>query len=370
MLKTKFPIVEVYFILSILWGIGYPDPIRYPLYAALPGLLCCGALFYKRIYIPPLKYFLFLIISVTLTFAVSEYLYSTIYITSLEFFIISIFSFSPLLLASNMIFQRIINAAKLAVLTNSIFLIYQAISTDNLFISGVYPEPSHLGMTIGPILVFLFTIPRAKLFALLNLMVILILSPSTTLLVSIFFFSFFWKFRFKSSVKFCFISFLFLLSSLVFLGVVIFLGFDEYIDKSASLYAWTNGFSKAIKIVYDGNYYGMGPFGWIPESGEDSSSSLGLDLLNQRDLASIIPFGFASYGIMFPPFFIGLWAYLTMYSRRNQIDMILSILLLSFLATFCFRWVGVTLSPFLPLFALLLLVRSGLLERAMATKAS
>ena len=191
MLKTKFPIVEVYFILSILWGIGYPDPIRYPLYAALPGLLCCGALFYKRIYIPPLKYFLFLIISVTLTFAVSEYLYSTIYITSLEFFIISIFSFSPLLLASNMIFQRIINAAKLAVLTNSIFLIYQAISTDNLFISGVYPEPSHLGMTIGPILVFLFTIPRAKLFALLNLMVILILSPSTTLLVSIFFFSFF-----------------------------------------------------------------------------------------------------------------------------------------------------------------------------------
>jgi len=245
----------------------------------------------------------------------------------------------------------------LAISLNSAYLVSQYIAGDGGFISGFYPEPSHLGYTIGPLLIILIANKKTRLSGATNFLIAGFASPSATLLFSAIVTATIWFFRFIKPIKLLSLSILLVLLSIGLLLIASFYLENLLEVKQASLQIWLYGFVRASETFHNISPFGVGPFGWIPQGGEEDASSLAIELMNQRDLASLIPFGFASLGLFFPIIFLMVLHFLSNFDKDSNLDVILSIIVLGYILTFCFRWAGITLAPILVFASLLIAIR-------------
>ena len=123
-------------------------------------------------------------------------------------------------------------------------------------------------------------------------------------------------------------------------------------------YSWLK-----YSLINLSNYpLGMGPFGWIDIINNSHPISLCkgealckingslITNLNKRDLASFTSFGLASFGVLFPLVLFSLLNFLCkfkvfiseLYFRLDPI----SILSITYIFTFMFRWTGLTAGPY------------------------
>lgn len=353
-----FPGLPVFFLSLILfssfnWGFLYPDIFRLPMYFLISLFFVLTRLkIDKSFTIRPWLTFLFLY-----TVLVSmDKVYSTIYIVLVSVFTLQLSKSINDAVLSQLTVSSLTNTIAFTVLFSILALILLSYNSDKQFPAGFFPEPSHFGLTLGPLMAYLIFTTKYRYFGLVAVALAAIYSPSSTFFLSLTVFSIFWKFRKINSANFIILYYSLLGAALLILACIGLLPQLDAYMKSESYLIWNYGFLRAFDVILDNNYFGVGPFGWV-SSGESDATSMAIELMNQRDLASLIPFGFASYGIAFPVIFVVFNAFLLKYKRSDEIDTLLSILMLTYIFIFCFRWVGLTLSPILVLFAFVIACR-------------
>lgn len=357
--NVKYYALTAYIFFSIAWGLGYPNYFRFPIYIIFCPIFVLISIFNNKIYKIPAGTIIFSLSLLFFTYLI-ERKHESIYYVSFLLIYFSLVSANLKSVIFNInLFDTFLNVIKKVLFVALIANFYQIYFNNDLFISGIFPEPSHLGFSLGPLIGILLFVRPTRYIAIFYLIAFLTFSPSSTLVLSLVIFIVFWRLREYSKYKLLSLT-IFSLAIGVF--VLIFMGiyFPEFAEKkNASQFAWLYGFVRAFEFFPSASVFGVGPFGWIPITGEEDASSLALELLNQRDLASLIPFGLASYGIVFIPFlFFGIF-YLICFDKKSIEDASLSIILLTYLITFCFRWAGPTLNPFLPLVGLLVSYRAS-----------
>jgi hypothetical protein len=256
--------------------------------------------------------------------------------------------------------SKLLKTMSLVISINSFVMVIQYIFKTTNPVVGLFPEPSHIGYTLGPLFAVLLFSKFTRSSALINLSIAVLLAPSATLYFSFIVTIAIWLAR--DAYKFVIFNYIvgiFLAASAVlYISDVNGWAISEY--KGASLRIWLYGYIRAIDVMSNISVFGVGPFGWISAYGEDDASSLAIELMNQRDLASILPFGLASFGIVFPAVFLYI-IYLTLrFDKKNPLDVLFSIIVLGYLVSACFRWAGPTLSPLLIFGSILIAIRWAL----------
>lgn len=346
---------------SVLWGIGYPSPIRYPLYIA------CVALFSFGFKLKPsniaIKLICYILIVLVISIFNSKLLFNKVYFSFLGLFLLSLYAILNQIPQKVISLQSFSKALLIGVYINSIFLVIQYTYSENTFLSGLYPEPSNLGYTLGPILAFLFFVDNLRIHSIINTSITVFLSPSSTLLLGLIVFGILWFIRNKRHHKVFLLTLLILLSTSLLIVVLSLKNDYFYKEKLASTQVWLNGYRKAYNcVLIEKHYFGVGPFGWISQDGENAvleSTLLESNFieLNQRDLGSMIPFLLCSYGLLVLPILIFVIYQLSKYDNNNIFEMMISLLLLTYFVVFSFRWAGFVLSPFLTLVAFYLYLK-------------
>ena len=339
---------------SVLWGAFYPNIFRFPAYQwfALLFVLTTFRLNINR------KLIIVGLAVLTYTALIADYFSTFLYCFVIISFIYLFSSSSIPVLESIKSDNKLKKYINTAITLNSVVLVYQYAFVDTQFISGFFPEPSHLGYTLGPILALMVTNNSTQRLALVNLFICYMLSPSLTLIVSFVVTYIVWLVRAIHKL-----TLFILIVSMLLIGVVSLYYFNTFEltaleSKNESLQIWLFGYVRAFDLLTNVSIFGAGPFGWIAESGEEDASSFAIELMNQRDLASMIPFGIASFG----PFFIFLLLYILYlvlkFDISDSLDTFLSLVVLGFILSACFRWAGFTLTPLLVFGSFLIAVRS------------
>ena len=340
---------------SVLWGIGYPSPIRYPLYITCVALWGFGLKL--KLSNKVIKWLNYIFIVLVISIFNSNLLFNKLYFSFLGLFLLFLYAMLNQIPKKVISLQNFSKALLIAVYINSIFLVIEYTYSKSNFLGGLYPEPSNLGYTLGPILAFLFFVNNLRIHSLINASITVFLSPSSTLLFGLIVFGILWLIRKKRPHKIFLLAMLILLTTSLLI-VVLSLKNDYFSsEKLASSQVWLNGYKKAYNcVLIEKHYFGVGPFGWISQNGENvvlESKLLESNFieLNQRDLGSMIPFLLCSYGLLVIPIIIFVVYQLSKYDNTNIFEMMVSLLLLTYIVVFSFRWAGFVLSPFLTLVA-------------------
>lgn len=383
--------IKIFFITSILWGIGYPQIFRLPLYFFTSILIIVTSNRFTNIVIllnqlekfNIKKYFKFrkinLLVLPLVFYLFTWNLYSLLYVFCIIVFIICITYFSNThdLLNTNSIYD-------LSVI--SIFIVAISVpfrGSFSEFVSaspGLFPEPSNLGFTIGPVLGVLTGKRNYRPLGFLGILFFSSFCFSRSLWIS-YLISVFLSIKFKNNFKSVYLS-------LCILGLIILASFSLYFfaDRMVNIYDNHAELSKySSTLIWYGwlkqslinliNYpLGIGPFEWIdnirflPEALFHENNVIPylqkcnfesfckvdgflITGLNIRDLASLLSFGIASFGALFPVFLFMLIHKLC--STRIQISPEfytlhpLSVLCISYICTYMFRWTGFTAGPLL-----------------------
>jgi hypothetical protein len=339
---------------SVLWGAFYPNILRLPAYQWLAFLFVLTTF---RINVNR-KFIIVGLLFLTYTAFIAEYFSSFLYCLAIISFIYFFSSSSIAILKFTTSINKLKSYIIIAITLNSVVLVYQYAFVDTQFISGLFPEPSHLGYTLGPLLALMAVNNSTKRLSLVNLSICYLLSPSVTLAVSFVVTYILWLVRAKDKLILFAVVVLMLLIGSVSLYCYSAFELAGSQAKNESLQIWLFGYFRAFDLLTNVSIFGVGPFGWIPESGEQDASSFAIELMNQRDLASMIPFGIASFG----PFFVFLLLYFLYLVLKFDVsdywDTFFSLVVLGFIVSACFRWAGFTLTPLLIFASVLIAVRS------------
>ena len=378
---------RLFFVFSIIWGLCYPVPLRYPIYIWITPLLLLSSksfrdikfLKFKRNFYLTIKNFLIsknCIFFIPIIFSI--YLwepYNFIYSVALIIFVLVIrrqFKYEYLEENDWIYKSCLISIVFVALSIPFVGSFHETVPAS----PGPYPEPSHLGFSLGPVLGLLTRKKKYSLLGIIGIAFFCIFSFSKSLILGYFFsliLSTRLNFKLKSR-KAAVLIIIFLIIIISFKAIIMLRveGLSENeIDYSifASSLIWfywlKNSFLELLV-----NPLGMGPFGWlnsglenpllIPEcnyevlckySGEFVTS------LNQRDLASLTAFGISSFGFLFPFYLFLLINRIcknTINNSKNYFQLEpISILLISYICIYMFRWTGFTAGPFLGLICLM-----------------
>ncbi len=339
---------------SVLWGAFYPNILRLPAYQWL-ALLFVLTTFRLSV---NTKFIIVGLPVLTYTAFVAQYFSSFLYCFAIISFIYFFSSSSIAALKFTESNNKLKNYIFIAITLNSAVLVYQYAFLDTQFISGLFPEPSHLGYTLGPLLALMAVNNSTQRLSLVNLSICYLLSPSLTLTVSFVVTYILWLVRaINKMILFAAVVLMLLIgaASLYYYNTFELAASQA---KNESLQIWLFGYVRAFDLLTNVSIFGVGPFGWIPERGEEDASSFAIELMNQRDLASMIPFGIASFG----PLSIFLLLYLLYLVLKFDVsdywDTFFSLVVLGYIVSACFRWAGFTLTPLLIFASVLIAVRS------------
>ncbi len=383
--------LRIILITSILWGIGYPNIFRIPLYVYIITLsiILTNAFrlnnlrnifdslnLYKRFKFKKIYYLWILLL---LIYFFMWETYSVFYVLIILGFVLfgSYFLKTEQITSKNWFYNSLLISVSLAA------IVVPLVGPFNQYVSAspsLFPEPSNLGFTLGPVLGLLTFKKGYRFFGIFGIIFFHYFCFSRSLWIGYVFSSLISrKFNSKLSSP--------ILASGIFFVIVfsvsgLFL-FAARIENSFSINAESIQYP-SILIWYTWLKYslhkiveyplGMGPFGWISLINNSDPISLCqgealckingsiTTILNQRDLASFISFGLASFGVLFPLFLFSFLNYLCkfkifiskLYFKLNP----LSILLISYIFTYMFRWTGLTAGPLLGLLFLLLALQS------------
>lgn len=339
---------------SVLWGTFYPNILRFPAYQwfAILFVLATFSLNLNR------KFLIVGLHVLAYTAFIAEYFSSFFYCFAIISFIYFFSSSSIAVLKLRKLNDKLKYYIMIAITLNSVVLVYQYAFVDTQFISGLFPEPSHLGYTLGPLLALMVVNNSTQRVSLVNLSICCLLSPSLTLTISFIVTYVLWLVRaLDKLILFSLVILLLLISaaSLYYFNI-----FESVASqaKNESLQIWLSGYIRAFDILTNVSIFGVGPFGWIPEGGEEDASSFAIELMNQRDLASMIPFGIASFGPLFVFLLLYLLYLVLKFDVSDYWDTFFSLVVLGYIVSACFRWAGFTLTPLLVFASVLIAVRS------------
>ena len=390
-------LLNIFFITSIVWGIGYPELFRLPFYLFFSILIILTSKNLKNI---KLKFNKFQKTDLKQHFKLKNL---SILIVPLFFYlftwnIYSIFYSLCVLFYSYLIinFSRSINFLNKNHIYNlsiiSIFIVLISVpfrGPFNEFVlasPGLFPEPSHLGFTVGPLLGILSRNKKYQPLGFLGILFFHFFCFSRSLWLG-YLFSIVIGRKFKTNFKSVYLSLfilglIFLVSfSLYFFAERITNIYDNQIDlsKYASTLIWYYWLKQSlINLIH--HPLGIGPFAWLgnetflPEAVIKNSEFIPyLDVcdyksfckfdgnlitgLNIRDLSSLLTFGLISFGALFPIylFFLlrNLCSFKIQISKEFYILHPLSVLCISYVFVYMFRWTGLIAGPFLGVFCLL-----------------
>ena len=384
--------IKLFFIFSLLWGIGYPYMFRYPLYISIAPFILITSNKFKYFKLSELtKYFStlkkdikfsrFFIVSIVVVLYFFYWTsYSFIYATSLLAFVFILRFFVKLedIDDEDWIYKSIIIAIIIAGLSLPFFGSYskiyylETIRASN----GLYPELSHLGFSLGPALGLLTKKKSFRIYGILGTIYFVIFSFSRTLIIS-YLFTLFLPKRFNNKLKshhlatiiFCLLAFIYSIKGFLLLGL-------ENIETSqinpiwGSSIVWFYRLKQSLSILIT-NPIGLGPFGWLTNGVDLSTrfmpecdfnvickySGKFLTSLNHRDLASLNSFGIASFGILYPYYLFlvlnNICKKTIKVSEKYYVLEPISILLISYIFIYMLRWTGFTAGPLLGLFCLM-----------------
>tara|TARA_B100000989_G_C19530674_1_gene469589 strand:- start:3747 stop:4976 length:1230 start_codon:yes stop_codon:yes gene_type:complete len=383
--------LRIILITSILWGIGYPNLFRIPLYVfVITGSLILSNLLridnirniftslnlYKSFKPKRIYYFWFLLLLIYLFIWKTFSLFYLLII--LSFILIgSYFLKTETIISKNWFYNSLVISISLAAICVPI------VGPFNQYVSAspsIFPEPSNLGFTLGPVLGLLTFKKGYRFFGIFGIIFFHFFCFSRSLWIGYLFSGLISK-KFNSKL-----SSLILASGIIlaiFISVTILFLYAARIEyifpinnkiiQYPSILIWYNWLK--FSLINIAQYpLGMGPFGWIELLNNSNTISLCqgealckingsiITILNKRDLASFISFGLASFGILFPIFLFSFLNFLCkfkiviskFYFRLDP----LSILIISYIFTFMFRWTGLTAGPLLGLLFLLLGLQS------------
>lgn len=384
--------LRIILITSLLWGIGYPNFFRIPLYIyiIIASVILSNSFridnlrnilksfninkFFKSNKINYLYFLLLLIYFFTWkTFSI---IYMLIIISFTLF--CSYFIKTEDITSKDWFYNSLVITVSLAAIS------VPFVGPFNQYVSAspsLYPEPSSLGFTMGPILGLLTFKKGYRTFGIFGILFFNYFCFSRSLWIGYLFTSFInRKFNHKLSSPILasgiFCLFIFSVSVLFFFVARIenVFSIDNGIIQYSSILVWYGWLKYSLQnlIQYP---FGMGPFGWIELinyldplnlcHGEVICKINGsiTTSLNQRDLASFTSFGFASFGLFFPLLlysFINYFCHFKitcskLYFKLNP----LSILIISYTFTFMFRWTGLTAGPLLGVICLFLALKSN-----------
>ena len=241
---------------------------------------------------------------------------------------------------------------------------------------GLFPEPSHLGFSIGPVLGVLTRKKKYSFIGVIGMTFFCIFSFSKSLIISYFFSIIFGK-RFNSKFKSQKAALVIIFSLIIIISVKSLLmyqveGFNEnQIDFGifGSSLIWFFWVKHSLVEIFV-SPFGTGPFGWL-QGGLEAPLLIRecnyktlcfylgefITSLNQRDMASLFAFGLSSFGFLYPFYLF----YLLNKICKNTIKVSnnyyklepISILLLSYISTYMFRWSGFTAGPLIGLLCLM-----------------
>lgn len=221
-----------------------------------------------------------------------------------------------------------------------------------LFPAGVFPEPSHLGFTMGPALVFLWGAPGSRVFAAVVAGLLALVAPSGTLVAAIVIGLVISRLRRWPALVVAAVI------ALPFVSLLATIRADPFMaeHKYASAFVWLNGFDRAIQYS-EQSWFGMGPFGWIQDAADAENSELNLSAMNIRDLASLAPFTLASFGVVgVALLLVAVWRLSGIAAAPNTAGAMAAVALI-LIGTHLFRWSGFLLSPLPAVIVLLLASR-------------
>ena len=381
--------LNIIVISSILWGVGYPDIFRVPLYI-LVITIATIITFVKRIkyfknVISNLRNFEFFnsnkkkVAFILICFLILIYVF--IWRTFSIFYCLSIISF---VLSGNYFLDSEKSTNKnwfyysLVISLSLVAISVPFVGPFNQYVSAspsIYPEPSNLGFTLGPVLGILTLKRGYRISGVLGIMFFhyfcfsrsLWIGYLCSLLISK-------KYQIKiNPTIFAFVIF-FVIVLLVCAMYLVSARIENVSDIKDEFFNYPSIVVWYIWLKYSlvnlsQHPLGLGPFGWIDVINNSDFVSLcenkficiingtPFTTLNIRDLASLTSFGFASFGILFPVFLFSFLNYLCnfniisseMYFELNPI----SALIISYVFTYLFRWTGLTAGPLLGLLFLL-----------------
>ena len=241
---------------------------------------------------------------------------------------------------------------------------------------GLFPEPSHLGFSMGPVLGVLTRKKKYSFIGFIGITFFCIFSFSKSLIIS-YFFSLIFGQRFNSNFKSQKAALIIIFSLVIIITAKALImyeveGFSENeIDFGVfgSSLIWFFWLKHSLVEIFV-SPFGIGPFGWL-QSGIEVPLSIPecnyevlciysgkfITTLNQRDMASLSAFGISSFGFLYPFYLF----YLFNKICKNTIKISsncyklepISILLLSYICTYMFRWSGFTAGPLIGLLCLM-----------------
>ena len=370
---------RIFLIFSIIWGLGYPSIFRYPLYIFVPLFLILNL---KKVQNIQLKAFKKCFLSTIKKFIFSKKLY---FLIPIAFYTYLWQPYGLLYLFKVLIFifvlRNIINYADIKnndwiykSLIISIIIVgitIPFVGQHNQYVTaspGLFPEPSHLGFSMGPVLGLLSRKKKYSFFGITGLAFFLIFAYSKSLIIG-YFFSLIFSTRFNSKFKSRKLALIIICSLFILISAKAIIMFkiaglnNNEIDYGifGSSLVWFFWLKHSLLEILR-NPLGIGPFGWlqnglevplaIPECNNKMiciySGKL-MNTLNQRDMASLLAFGISSFGFIFPIYLFYLVNRICentikISNNYSQLEPI-SILLLSYICTYMFRWTGFTAGP-------------------------
>jgi len=336
---------------AVLWSVGYPDVFRFPIYLWLVPIVAMFCHWRTSLIVSLGKtYFWILLLGLVLMMIHNQS--SVFWTISLLAWIFTVYNF----LVVRMRFARRPPRYLLTVFdeglvwglrANLLAILVSLWYDGNLLHSGCgfFIEPSHLGYTLGPVLAYLFIKRNHRLEAAASTAALFVFAPSTTFAIAIG------------------------LGLLLGLGsprlVLVLLGSAISATAIGGLHIASNlmlevkpestavliaAFQTAADQININPILGNGPFSWI-QGGERDIDYQDFSTLNQRDLASLLPFVMASFGWTGV---IILISSIILLLRRVRVDNGLALLIMICILTYVARWAGPVPSAFLPLLAVYL----------------
>ena len=342
--------LQIFFILTLTWGIGYLQFLRYPIYIYSAILIILTT---PKISLYKLKPILFIIFPISMYLIIWER-YSILYFLLVLLYIF--FVRSTVNFPENEDYQWVYKSIVFVVIITiiSLFLmesrsIYQDIS------SGIYPEYSHLGFTLGPALGLITSKKKYRFFGIGSILFLAFKCFSRSLIIG-YFVSLLLNLKYDLKLKsnklallIIIITTVLVMTFFIYVNLVIVPQIYSPSDTSirASSIIWAININKGFNIMTL-NPLGVGPFGWIKDGIERLFIHTDLTSYNQRDMASLAAYGIASFGWLFFVylFYIFKWVLNDInlskgFYRINP----LALLTISYIITACFRWTGITVGP-------------------------
>ena len=378
---------KIFLIFSILWGVGYPSPFRFPIYILISPLIFILSIGIKdkklsELLLPFFSSFRDFLCSKNIIFLIPIISYLFLWETPNFLYLGSIFVFIFVMRVSinyedlggeDWIYKTLI----FSILINAISLFFVGSFSEYVTSSqGLFPEPSHLGFTLGPILGLLTRRKKYSYLGLILMVFFCIFFYSKSLIIS-YFFALVLSGRFNSKIKsqhlsiaIIFVILILILLKAFFMFKIMSLNENE-IDFGiyGSSLVWLYWLKSSI-VYLQSNPLGLGPFGWLDNGAEMpifipecnlnvicKHAGKFITSLNQRDMSNSIAFGISSFGFLFPAYFYFLLNRICkniIKIRENyyQLDPI-SILLISYICVYAFRWTGFTAGPLIGLLCLM-----------------